>query len=273
MKERVFLVLIFILVVVYASGQDDAAYLKSHAVIINDPEKLSDSIYTLLSPFQIIMFGEMHGTNESAPFVRGLAELFLSKGDSVQVGLEISPELMTKFILLHTDSSVEQSDFFSNPPVLDGRESVAWAHLIETLNRNPKVKIFFFDANADERKKYDRDSIMATKIKTQFDLYPRRKMITLSGNYHNKNDNPASMISVLKRKVTAKFCSINMEYKEGSANASFGHGIEVKELGSYPSVYNSTPGLDRYLILLPDYNYDGIYYTKTITPARLVKEK
>jgi hypothetical protein len=255
-----------------AKGQDEAAYLKSHAVVIDNPERLSDSVYTLLSSFQIIMFGEMHGTNESAPFVKGLAELFLAKGDSVQVGLEIPPELMTKFILLHTDSSVYQSDFFSNPPVLDGKESIPWAHLIETLNRNPKVKIFFFDVNAGE-KKYDRDSLMAAKTKTQFDLYPRWKIITLSGNYHNKIDNVASMISVLKRNVTAKICSLDMEYKEGSAYASFNHGLEIKQLGSYPSVYNSTPGLDRYLILLPGYNYDGIYYTKSITPARLVKEK
>jgi len=274
-KKRVFVILILILPVLYVSGQDDAAYLKSHAVVIDNPEKLNDSIYNLLSPFQIIMFGEMHGTNESAPFVKGLAELFLAKGDSVQVGLEIPPELMTKFILVHTDSSVYQSTFFSNPSFLDGKESMPWAHLIETLNRNLKVKIFFFDVNAGE-KKYDRDSLMAAKIKTQFELHPNWKMITLSGNYHNRIDLVGSMTSVLKRNVTAKICSLDMVYKEGSAHANFTHGMEIKQLGSYPSVYNSTPGLDRYLILLSassDYNYNGFYYTKYITPAMMVKQE
>lgn len=72
-----------------ANGQVDPTYLKYNAVRIDNTNTLGDPIYNLLSPFQIIMFGEMHGTNESAPFVSGLANLLTSKGDSVQVGLEI----------------------------------------------------------------------------------------------------------------------------------------------------------------------------------------
>lgn len=261
-------------------AQDDAAYLKQHAVKINNPEQLSDSVYNLLSPFQIIMCGEMHGTNESAPLVNGLANLLTSKGDSVLVGLEISPVLMTKFISQRTDSSIYQSDFFSNPPYYDGRESFAWANLISTLNKNPKVKIFFFDRNTDEGKEYQRDSLMYSKIKIQFKQHPTWKMVTLSGNFHNRISGETTMAGFLKEdkelNLSSKLCSINMEYKEGGCNANFTHGLEIKQLGSYPSVYNSTSGYDRYLILLSaesNYPYTGFYYTRFITAAQMVSQK
>ncbi len=255
-----------------ASGQDNEAYLKANAIRFDNPEKLSNSVYNLLSPFKIVMVGEMHGTNESAAFVSGLTNLFANKGDSVLVGLEIPAEFMTKFVSLHTDSSVYQSEFFSNPPYLDGRESLPWANLSSTLNKNPKVKVFFFDTNRDKDVVPFRDSLMAMNIKAQFSQHPTWKMITLSGNYHTSISNPVTMTSVLKRNVSAKVCSLNMEYKEGSANANFTHGLEIKQLGSYPSVFNSTEGYDRYLLLYSaksNYDYNGIYYTKYITAAKM----
>lgn len=274
MKGIIFLFLIFNFLNV--NGQDDETYLKKHAVRIDNPEKLSESIYTLLSPFQIIMIGEMHGTNESAPFVRGLTNLFTQKGDCVLVGLEIPPTLMTLFTSQLTDSSIYQSEFFNNPPFIDGRESFPWANLISTLNKNNLAKIFFFDVNPNEGKAYERDSLMAEKIITQYKQHPVWKLITLSGNYHNRITNPMTMASVLKRNLSVKICSLNMEYKGGSCNANFKNGLEIKQLGSQPTVYNSTSGYNQYLILLSentDYDYNGFYYTKNISPAKMTFSK
>jgi hypothetical protein len=257
-------------------GQDDEAYLKANAIKIDNVAKLSDSIYAMLSGFQIITVGEIHGTNESAPFVYGLTDLFTNKGDSVLVGLEIPPTLMAKYTLLHTDSSIFQSEFFNNPPFIDGKESYPWATLIAMLNNNPKVKIFFYDVNAGEGKVYERDSLMAQKIKVQHTNNTKWRVITLSGNYHNSITNQTAMTAVLKRNIEAKVCSLNMEYKEGSANANFGNGIEVKRLGSYPSIFNSTAGYDRYLLLYSpqaNYDYNGIYFTKYITAAKMTTAK
>lgn len=276
MTRNTLLLITFTLPFLQASGQANEAYLKANAIRFDNPEKLNDSVYTLLSAFQIVMLGEMHGTNESAPFVNGLANLFTGKGDSVLVGLEISEELMTKFNALRTDSSIYQSEFFSNPPYLDGRESFPWANLISTLNKNPKVKVFFFDTNRDKNVVSFRDSLMAMNIKTQLSQHPTWKMITLSGNYHNKISNANTMASVLKRNVSANICSLNIEYKQGSANANFNRGLEIKQLGSYPSAFNSTEGYDRYLLLYSttsNYDYNGIYYTKYITAAKMTTSK
>jgi hypothetical protein len=276
MTRNLLLLLTFALTLIRVSGQDNEAYLIANAIRFKNAEKLNDSIYNLLSPFQIVMVGEMHGTNESAQFIIGLANLFTNKGDSVQVGLEINPEFMSTYLQLHTDSSVYQSEFFSHPPYLDGRESLPWANLIATLNKNPKVKIFFFDTNRNTDVVPFRDSLMAMNIKIQFNQHPTWKMITLSGNYHNKISDPNTMISFFKRNVPVKVCSLNVEYKEGSANANFTHGLEIRQLGSYPSVYNSTEGYDRYLLLYPgksNYDYNGIYYTKYITAAKMTSSK
>ncbi len=274
MKGIIFLFLIFNFLNV--NGQDDETYLKKHAIRIDNPEKLSESIYTLLSPFQIIMFGEMHGTNESAPFFNGLTDLFTNKGDSVLAGLEIPPGLMTQFTTHNTDSSIYQSDFFNNPPFLDGKESFPWANLISKLNNNKKVNIFFFDVNENEGKVYERDSLMSEKIKSQLNQHPSWRIITLSGNYHNRITDTRTMTSVLKRNSTAKICALNMEYKEGSCNANFKYGLEIKKLGSYRTIYNSTSGYDHYIILLAEnsgYDYNGFYYTKYITPAKMTTTK
>src|SRR5258706_11711680 len=97
MTRQLFFLLTFTLAFSLANAQSEAAYLKANSIRLDNPEKLSDSVYTLLSPFKIIMFGEMHGTNESAPFTNGLANLFTSKGDTVSLGLEIPSAEMKQF--------------------------------------------------------------------------------------------------------------------------------------------------------------------------------
>ncbi len=167
-----------------SKGQSSATYLRQNAVRVAHSNNLSDSVYQLLSPFQVLMAGEMHGTNEPAQFVTGLANLLANKGDSVSVGLEIPSEQMADFIASRTDSSIYQSYFFHVLPILDGRQCFAWAGVIAHLKNNPRVQLFFFDVNTKEEKKYDRDSIMYLHIKEQIQLHPKWKVVTLSGNAH-----------------------------------------------------------------------------------------
>ena len=165
MNRRILFLFTLVFICLTSNAQDAATLLRNGAVRVDNPLELSDSVYKLLSSFQIIMVGEMHGTNKPAQFVTGLASLYASKGDSVQVGLEILPEQMQLYLSLHTDSSIFKSQFFSNPPQQDGRESFAWANIISKLNDNPRVHIFFFDINKDKEELYPRDSIMFSKNK------------------------------------------------------------------------------------------------------------
>jgi len=258
-------------------AQDATTLLRNSAVRIENPEHLSDSVYNLLSCFQIVMVGEMHGTSKPAQLVTGLAQLLTSKGDSVSVGLEILPELMRCYDSLHTDSSIFKSEFFANPPFKDGRGSFAWANLIATLNDNPKIQIFFYDITKGEEEKYSRDSIMFTKIKRQYLLHPSWKMITLSGNAHNSNQ-PDKMITYLRQDKelnldAKKICSLNNDYLKGTCHANFGKGLELRYFESHESVWDTTFPFPDYLYLYsPKSNarYSGVYYTRFMTPAKMV---
>jgi hypothetical protein len=272
LTKNIFFIFSLSLKCLSAVGQDDAEYIKANAVRIDNPEKLSDSAYVLLSPFEIIMFGEMHGTNESAPFVNGLTNLFTRKGDSVQVGFEIPSSQMTGFLSLHTDSSIYHSDFFFRQPPVSGKETVAWATLISKLKDNPRAEVFFFDVNDNDGKPYQRDSLMSVKIKEQFKKHPSWKMITLTGNYHNRISGEPTTALFLNRDKQLKICSLNMEYSGGTCLANFGKGLEKKQLGGYSSSYDSTLGWDNFLLLVSpasNYEYNGFYYTRQITAATL----
>lgn len=280
MMRFVFFISILSFTFCNVSGQGNATYLRHNAVCVANPTNLNDSVYNLLSPFQIFMVGEMHGTNERAQFVIGLANLFANKGDSVSVGLEIPPEQMTNFIFSHTDSSIYQSNFFCCNPDLDGRESFAWASVISHLKSNPKVQLFFFDRNADEGKIYERDSMMYLKIKKQIQLHPQWKVVTLSGNAHalTSPDERKTAYFLKQDKdlnLSAKFCTIGNYYLEGTCMGNFGHGFQEKKLSRPINDFDTTFSFDKYILLMSPittYPYTAMYYTKYITASQMVKD-
>jgi hypothetical protein len=275
---RVTILLFLFLFCTSSYAQDYSGYIKRNAINISNPEQPGDSIYKLLKQYNIIMMGEMHGTNEPAEFVISLARMFLNHGDSVQVGLEIPPNLMKNYTDLKTDSSVYQSDFFSNPPYLDGRESFAWAKLINQLNNNVRVHIFFFDQNSEVRYVSNRDSSMSTNIKDQYNVHPNWKLITICGNVHNRimEENRAGWNLTHDSTLDAKkICSLNHYYLEGYCTADFGKGLQVRQIVHEVTVYDTLLGFKNYLLLMPvtmGNAYTGFYYTKTVSPADMVKD-
>lgn len=264
----------------HVNAQSNTTYLKANAIPIHDPARLNDSIYGVLSPYQVIMMGEMHGTKEPAQFVTGMARLFASKGDSVSVGLEIPQSTMTAFLAAHTDSSIYESDFFKNTAKLDGRQSFAWANVISHLKNNPRVQIFFYDINDSERMMYERDSIMYVNIKKQALLHPGWRIITLSGDAHALSapgDRKAA--SFLKHDkeldLTNKLCTIKNYYCQGSCYADFGHGLELRKLGRPVNDFDTVLNLEKYFILTSSkssFPYTAIYYTKDVSASEIVKD-
>jgi hypothetical protein len=236
-----------------------------------------------LADFQLIMVGEMHGGNEPAKFVVGLAKLLTENGDSVQIGLEIPSEQMDKFLKDRTDSSIYLSKFFTKEP-LHGIESFAWAEIISTFYKNKKVKLFFFDTNTkDSEASSNRDSLMYVKIKKQIQANPQWKTITLSGNIHNMIQpfrGTNTMAYYLKTDEELSFpnkiCSLNHRCKSGARVNSIGNGLELRQVKSPDSDFSSAVDYDSYLFLFPKNmteNYNGIYFTRTVTAAKMVNSK
>jgi len=239
MTQKLLFVLTFGLSVFSADGQDLSTYIKNNAVRTDKLDSSKNEVYNLLANFKLIMIGEMHGTNEPAKFIIQLAELLTSNNDSVQVGLEIPPDLMNKYISSRSDENIYASNFFADNSK-DGRASFAWAEIISKLNKNSKVSIFFYDKIEGESKTHeDRDSLMYLKIKKEIKLFPNWRTITLSGNIHN-------MILPYKNKTKMALYLI----KDSELNLS----KNICTLNHY-----SQSG-----------RYNGIYFTRAVSAAKMV---
>ena len=89
MKKNWLFILAFSFSILAAKAQDPATRIKNNAIKIERPETLNRQVYSALSGYRVIMAGEMHGTNEPAKLITGLARLITGMGDSVMVGMEI----------------------------------------------------------------------------------------------------------------------------------------------------------------------------------------
>lgn len=266
-----------------ASGQDSKSYIIQNAIPFNKPDSLNENIYKILSNFQVIMVGEMHGTDEPAKLVIGLTKLFIEKGENVQVGLEIPSEEMDLFLNHKSDSSIYYSNFFSKKAT-DGRQSFAWAELIKMLKNVKNVKLFFFDVNKEEKdNSSNRDSIMYTKIKNQILKNPTFKTITLSGNIHNMllpfretNTMATFLINDKEINISDKICSLNHRYKSGTMCNNKGSGLEISQVNDLDSDFSTAVAYNNYLLLLSKTmtgKYNGIYFTRSVTAAKMVRNK
>lgn len=270
---------LFLAIIVFkAHCQDLNSYIKENAIKIEKTDTLDDSVYKLLSDYKFIMVGEMHGTLEPAKFTINLAQLLTHNGDSVQLGLEIPDEKMRRFTSEYSDSSIYLSEFFMNRAI-DGRESYSWVELISALNKNKRVKLFFFDVNKEDYKISDnRDS----KIKKQIQRYPHWKTITLSGNIHNmikpfreNNTMGCYLIADLELNLSDKLCSINHCYNSGTMHNNTGKGLELRKIANINSIYSSSVDYENYLLLHPSSeseSYTGIYYTRYVTAAKIINK-
>lgn len=280
MKTRLIISVVLAIVVFVVQGQDYSTYIKENAIRIDKLDSLNIEVYHSLSNYKVIMVGELHGTNEPAKLVIGLANLLTKMGDSVQVGLEIPSEQMTKYLNQPSDSNIFYSDFFAKK-ANDGRASVAWAEIISRLNKNPNLRIFFYDINkGDCKNPDDRDSVMYLKIKSKIKENPKCKTIILSGNIHNMllpYRTKSKMALFLSKdndlNLANKICSLNHSYQSGTMLNNTGSGLELHQVNNSASDYSKAVDYENYLLLFPanDINrYSGIYFTRSVTAAKMV---
>ncbi len=275
--------MIFILLALrtFLFAQDPYEYVKEHAIRIESPLHLNDSVFDFISPFKLIMIGEMHGTIESAQFVYGLAQLLAAKGDSVQVGFEIPSQYMSEFLRQQTDSSVFKSEFFMRPPFKDGRQSVAWAETIAALAKIKRVSVFFFDINDGDGKIEDRDRVMYQKVKNRIITHPGYKTITLSGNYHNITESEMPVMGYYLKhdkelQYSDSICSLNIYYLSGSMINNSGDGLKEKTVNNAESVLSKAVNWPYYIMPANparNYDYTGILFCRKITSSKMVSDQ
>lgn len=279
MKKNILLIISITIFMSKIYGQD-SIFISKNAVKFDKQDSLTNDIYRLIKDYQLIMIGEMHGTCEPAKFVIGMAELLTRYGNNVQVGLEIPSEKMQKYRSLPIDSNIYLSDYFANKSI-DGKATYAWANVIERLNDNNKIEIFFYDTyNGDYN---SRDSLMYINIKNRIQLHPNWKTITISGNIHNmlipKKGKQKTAFYLSKDKdlnISDKILSINHTYAKGTMLNNMGKGFQINTVDNSNSTFSRAVNFENYFLVYPlidDGRYNGVYFTRKVSSAKLVSEK
>lgn len=263
----------------FSDAQDFGDYIKENAIEIENINNLSQEVYDSISKFELIMVGEMHGTQEPSLLVESFAKLIVKKEGMVSVGLEIPIVELSNFIENPTEDNLLKSKFFSKENI-DGRNGQSWFNLILNCAKDTNIKLFFFD-NVNTKKGEKRDSIMYEGIKNQKLEYPENKVITLSGNIHNRRIPFDNMITMgtycLKDTVNFsynKVCSINHSFSEGTMLNNVGNGLELTTIPFKENLYSESIDFENYLVFYefgPEKRYNCLFYTKKVNYSKEIK--
>lgn len=217
--------------------------LKKNAIPIQNLSKLSDKIYDEIANYEIIMIGEMHGTNEPAEFAYGLCNLITKSEKNVVLALEIRGSQMNNLSDEMSITQLKELDFFRREN-FDGRNGVSMLNLIYKSNQNERIILKFID---NPYPSSTRDSSMYKEIRNIHNKYPNTKIVTLTGNVHNSFipifDEERIGGYLLKDSInfdSKKIMSINHVYSEGTMFNNDGTGIKITTIERKENTYNST---------------------------------
>jgi hypothetical protein len=253
-----------------APAQGLKEQIRASARPLATPAYVPDTLLRAFRPFRVVMVGEMHGTRESALFAGALAEAFARSGDSVLLGIEIPEAEIGSFSAQRSEASLLASPFFQGING-DGRNSAAWKELLLTASKNPRIGLIFFDQKGPTR-----DSMMAVNILRAMEEHPGWKVVTLSGNMHNKvrlyNGRPMAGRYLLEgagRDLAGRLCAINIAYQNIAMWADMGDGLKL-HTGKSDNIYaQAAPSENSLLFLDPrsEYDYNAVLFVKNVTAS------
>lgn len=252
-----------------SNGQDIIGELQKHAIPISDLHNLDSAIYDEIKDYEIIMVGEMHGTNEPTEFVFGLVKLLSKQGENVVLAMEI-PKAEIGEIDLVDETTLRSSKYFSKENS-DGRNGKAWFNLIIKSSLLANVNIEFIDNEYF----LPRDSSMYIDLVKVRNKYSGSKIVTLTGNIHNWlkpfRESPTMgsyLVNDTLNFQRQNIMSINHIYKEGTMMNNIGNGLELRTVAGKDNFYNQTIEAKKYLCrtLLESQNqYTHFLYTEKVT--------
>lgn len=236
--------LLFILLSPDLFSQGWTDYIAKNALPVGENLEPDSNIYQAFKNYRLILTGEMHGTREPAKMVEQLARLILQHEDQVSIGLEIPEEEMSAFILNPSEKTLKNSTFFSKPNQ-DGRNSRAWFDLVNYCLHEPRVRVFFYDVTTHG---VPRDSSMYLQVKKHALAHPSNKILTISGNLHNRLI-PYNGMKTLGSYLRAdsllfpekSICSVYHYYAEGTMLNDTGNGLTLSTIPYNETDFSTGP--------------------------------
>jgi hypothetical protein len=185
----------------------------------------------VLSPGARIHVGEMHGTTEIPRTFGTLVCHATKKGGAVRVGLEI-PASEDASIAAYLGSNGAPADraallaspWWANKRWQEGRRSVAWAALLETIRALRHGGADIDIATFDDESQKDRDQAMAKRAFAAIARAPKATWLLYSGNVHARKTPgtfPQPLMAGDLVKMGVPLVTLDARYGRGSAWVCF----------------------------------------------------
>jgi len=237
----------------------------------------------VLAHWDVLLLGEIHGSNQSPTFVGDVACAVAASGRSITVGLEVAVAEQERFdaYLASNGQEADRKATLDGPfwhgPSQDGRESQAMFELLERLRRlrheGREIHVVTLDPADPTIQPVERDRRMAEALARALTRQPQDFAISLTGNFHNRiRSAPWDATYDFMGKVfsrlapRARVLSLNVAYSGGSSwicEATAGCGpqqLKGKPEGDPSNRITILPALD-------EDGYRGSYSVGKLTPA------
>lgn len=229
---------IFLSIIVLLLGSCDHKTRNCTAITGLDP---------LLEPGQILLIGEIHGTNEGPANIHHIACNALANGLKVTIGLELlqkDQQVIDDYLIsdgsLKDKEKILNLDFWSRE-YQDGRASQAMFQLIEDIRElkhsGENIELML----VDDPSYGNRNKAMAHRIVQEATGHPERFIIVLTGNYHSMIWKGSGQMGefVIDALGSDRVVSLILSYTGGTAwvdIAGEGYGpIELEGSGMLPT--------------------------------------
>jgi hypothetical protein len=245
----------------------------------------------LLKRGNILLFGELHGTQEAPAFIADVVCIATKKRIPVTLGLEIPLDEQTsidRFLDSGGGAAAEArltEGAFWRPKRQDGRSSIAMLHLIEQVRAlrasGYKVRIIAYDSKPGTPGQ-ERDRVMAQNLAAVAGREPRNVLVVLSGNIHNrltrgtswdKEYEPLGYL-LTKASGSSRIISLDMSHEGGEAWGCRSPSPDSDEVSCAPYSYRPQVGATAWSLKLTAASgapFSGTYGVGRITTSPPVK--
>ena len=248
-------------------------------------------ISALLKQGSILLFGELHGTQQAPAFIADVVCRAAKKRIPITLGLEIPFEeqaAIDRFLDSKGDAAAVTQlteGTFWNPAFPDGRSSLGMLQLIEQVRalraRGSKLRIAAF-TGASTLRSQERDRAMAQTLASVANRAPKGLLIVLSGNVHNRLTRGTSfntayepMGYLLTKSISSsRITSLDMSHDGGEAWGCRTPSPDADQVTCSTYSFKPVVGATTWSLTLtdsPDAPFSGTFGVGRITASPPVK--
>jgi hypothetical protein len=246
-----------------------AAFESAHATA---PCKNPITVPDELVPTRLVIFGELHGTQEAPQFVADYICALIGSSRSAVLALEIhrkEQDALDEFVGSDGSAAAQQKLLRSGHwQISDGRSSRAMLELLQYIRtvreRGFDVKVIAFD---DWPKDRNRDAAQADGIRAIYNANPDKQVVVLIGNYHAKRTGRQGQKPAAAYLDDVSFYTLNIRHPKGTIwTCSARNECGARNVMGLPSITSPTRRIELGTSMFAP-GFDGQYFVSEINAS------